>query len=48
MPAVAEAAEELSREAEDLLKGVFVARRVVSISACHFAQQHCRRKDEKE
>lgn len=30
MPAVAEAAEELSREAEDLLKSVFVARRIVS------------------
>ena len=30
MPAVAEAAEQLSREAEDLLRGVFVARRVVS------------------
>ncbi|CBJ30328.1 conserved unknown protein [Ectocarpus siliculosus] len=28
MPKVAEAAEELSREAEDLLKGVFVARRI--------------------
>lgn len=31
MPEVAEAAEELLREAEDLFKGVFVARRVVSI-----------------
>lgn len=30
MPAVAELAEQLSREAEDLLKSVFVARRVVS------------------
>lgn len=30
MPAVAEAAEKLSREAEDLLNNVFVARRVVS------------------
>lgn len=35
MPAVAEAAEELSREAEDLLKSVFVARRIVSFSSCN-------------
>lgn len=31
MPEVAKAAEELLREAEDLLRGAFVARRVVSI-----------------
>lgn len=43
MPAVAVAAEELLREAEDLLNSVFVARRIVSFTSrnrCSVADAH--------